>query len=210
MKDLSPSVSLMGALDIVRKLVLILYENLRGMRTHSPPPPPPPPPTHDPSPKDAYGPWTLVSKRKAKPRNISPRPINKAHSPAHRQNTLSPNDHSTHQPFNACHSPRGSKEGKRKSSTTPLSDPATSDPANLKGTWLWLCWKSGHLLCNPYLIHVTLTHTRLPLEKHYNPSLTLPHHLQTSTNPQKSLNMSLSKNPISLKGKEKPSTSQEP
>lgn len=133
MKDLSPSVSFMGALDIVRKLVLILYENLRGMRPH-PPPPPPLPPTHDPSPEDAYGPWTLVSKREAKPRNISPRPISKAHSPAHRQNTLSPNDHSTHQPFNACHSPRESKEGKRKSSTTPLSDPATSYPANLEGT----------------------------------------------------------------------------
>lgn len=28
----------MGALDIVRKLVLILYENLRGMRPHPPPP----------------------------------------------------------------------------------------------------------------------------------------------------------------------------
>ena len=38
MKDLSPSVSFMGALDIVRKLVLILYENLRGMRPHPPPP----------------------------------------------------------------------------------------------------------------------------------------------------------------------------
>ena len=91
-----------------------LVREPEGHETSPPPPPPPPLPTHDPSPEDAYGPWTLVSKRKAKPRNISPRPISKAYSPTHRQNTLSPNDHSTHQPFNACHSPRESKEGKGK------------------------------------------------------------------------------------------------